>query len=116
MTTKTTIQNMEKQFDAHYGEYGNDDFRSCSPECELNIDNIKKFIHSHTRSLLSAFAEEVIGKDLRHVTNTKGEKNHTGDVDADEIINALQDDIDAVNEYKNEQRLKAKEIIKSLEK
>ena len=43
-TVQDTQNDWAERFDKHYGDYGEDDFGSCSVECELRMENIKKFI------------------------------------------------------------------------
>ena len=85
---------LSKKMDTFVGEGG---FRIGCYECEDAIDrsSLKPFIHSYTRSLLEAFAEEVIPW-----------KVNLGDSYR----------LEGWNECSELARLKAKEIIKSLEK
>ncbi len=107
MITHDTIQKMDKELKSNLEQL-------MLAKHETRNERIVALFHSYTRKLIESLAEEIIGKNIRHVTATMGDKDHTGDVDTDEVINALQDDIDAVNDYKEEQRLKVKEILSNL--
>ena len=115
MNTKQIVEKMEKELEKEMGiDTWNDGKWIKSGQIMLSKDFFNH-IRPHISSLLSAFAEEVIGKDIRHVVDTKRAKNNTNNTSEDEIINELQYEIDVVNDYKYEQRLKAKEIIRSLD-
>ncbi len=61
-------------------------------------------------ALLTSEVERVIGKDERHITDTKGEMNRTGNPTMDEIINTTQIEIDARNQLRMEQRKALSEL------
>ena len=110
MTTKDTINKMEKELDEEFPNlrmYYTDGIAPCE-------DEVKSFIHSHIRSLLSAFAEEVIGKEeeilTAHELMTKNKSMNKSIADWEEGKQMGKSVLRA------EQRLKAKEIISSIGK
>lgn len=107
MTTKQIIDQMEKEFDEKFWhEEALETHQPCEyllnnedGKCNCQIKDIKKFIHSYTRTLLESFGEEIIGRDRDEVIG-----NET-------YINTIIE-----NQLRAEQRLKVKEIISSIGK
>ena len=115
MTTKQIIDEMEKELSK--SEYHNSDaVGSCeigltgAGECNCGIQDLKKSIHSYTSKLIGAVAEEIIGSSFdsyakwREYVNDKYEKKEAGVIQGYPFWLTEQ------------QRLKVKEILSSLEK
>ena len=118
MKTKQINEQMEKDFDEKfiYEEgYRGGSWRFISVD---NSKEIKSFIHSYTKSLLTAFAEEVIENFMKDLNYYHGDKPsctkdqpcgcHFGEV--------FHADGMCLCDIEENQRLKAKEIIRSLGK
>jgi len=68
------------------------------------------------KEILDRVDKEVIGEDLRHATNTDGERiyeQNEGNVDIGEIMNDLQKDIETQNFLKQQQRQKLIQLRQS---
>lgn len=95
MNTKQIIQNMEKEFDRQFVKYNGRYIEDSFIDPNGLVGPVRKFIKEYTRSLLSAFAEEVIGE------------NEEKD---------FPDYILPRNDLRQDQRLKVKEIISEIGK
>lgn len=58
---QSTQNDWAERFDKHYGDYGEDDFGSCSVECELRMENIKKFIAKELADARKEVYREIAG-------------------------------------------------------
>lgn len=104
MTTKQIIDQMEKEFDEKFpGDVvtmEEDGTHARITSSLYNRDSIKDFINKSIRTLLESFGEEIIGED---------------DAIPSEYVPGFE--VDSIrDELRAEQRLKKKEIVKSLEK
>ena len=111
--TKQVIEKMEKEFrNTKFAKGGGLCFECC--DYEEMWDDLEEFIESHTTTLLSAFAEEVIGKEeeilTAHELMTKNKSMNKSIADWEEGKQMGKSVLRA------EQRLKAKEIISSIGK
>lgn len=106
MNTKQLLENMEEVFEQDLRIDPMTGEGYCA-NCQSELDEYgkclciekKDVVKSHTRSILEAFAEEVIGEDDPNMVDGKVPDSNT-------YRNVLRD----------EQRQKAKEIISSIEK
>ena len=103
--TKQIIEEMEKKFrGTKFAKGGGLCFECC--DYEGMWDDLEDFINSYTRTLLTAFAEEVIGTPI----DAGSFKDNKPD------LNKLEHIATGITMTNYQQRLKAKEIIKSLGK
>lgn len=112
MNTKQIIHEVEKEFDEKFtcgGITGTVAFRKGKDRPY----EIKKFIHSYTRKLIEALAEEIIGEE-RPLPTYRFEKDAPYDVHTavDLFIEAERETSREL--LKDEQRLKVKEILSNL--
>jgi len=105
-TTNQIIKEMEKEFDRQFVKYNGRYIEDSFIDPNGLVGPVRKFIKEYTRSLLSAFAEEVIGKrisEYRNQLETKGQGR-----DKSKLIRARND---GYNRALDDVMLKAKEII-----
>ena len=114
MNTKQIIENIEKEFDERFHEIYAKETKKHIGGGEFYVnyivdknDEIKDFIRSYTRTLLEAFAEEVIGENETAVLVRKTPET---DFFIDEIPASVESNL-----FRDMQRNKAKEIISSIE-
>lgn len=79
-------------------------------------DRVHKLITKQKEEIVKYVRDEVIGKDLRHITDSKDIDNivseNEGNVTWDEVANSVQKDIDAQNQLRAEQRQKLDKLLK----
>lgn len=115
MNTKQIVENIEKEFDERFHEIYAKETKKHIGGGEFYVnyivdknDEIKDFIRSYTRTLLEAFAEEVIGENETAVLVRKTPETEL-------LIDEVPTSLDR-NRIRDMQRNKAKEIINSLKK